>query len=212
MSIVVLDFEMNPIRPPKGNLTREIIEIGAVRLDDQYQVADRISILVKPQFASIDSKIKKLTGLDEAYLRHADVFDQAIQKFAQWIGGDSVQIYGWSDSDEIQFRKECEYKQIEVPANMETWIDFQPIYKEKMEIRSEGLLSLQKAAGWHGIKFDKKEAHRAGYDAEITAALVRSVLTCEYKKYLKMIKKILEPEEEETFGQGLAGLLAGLKM
>lgn len=212
MSIVVLDFEMNPIHPPKGNLTREIIEIGAVRLDDQYQIADHFSCFVKPQYAAIAPKIKKLTGIDEAYLRRADAFAEAMGKFSEWIDEGPAQIYGWSDSDETQFRKECEYKGVQVPANMENWIDFQPIYKEKMEIRSEGALSLQKAAGWHGIRFDKKEAHRAGYDAEITAALVRSVLTGEYKKYLKMIKQILEPEEEETFGQGLEGLLSGFKM
>lgn len=208
MCIIVLDFEMNPVQVKKGNLSREIIEIGAVKLDRQYQITEHFSCLVKPQLSPIAPKIKKLTGLDEACLRHADTFPEAIRKFSEWIGEETAEIYGWSDSDEIQFRKECKFKEVEVPANMDKWIDFQPVYKEKMEIRSEGLLSLQKAAGWHGIKFDKKAAHRAVYDAEITAALVQSVLTGEYKTYLKMIKQYLEPEEEETFGFSLAGLCA----
>lgn len=210
MCIVVLDFEMNPVQTKKGNLTREIIEIGAVKLDDQYQITDRFTCPVKPQLGAITPKIKKLTGIDESHLRHADVFADAVRKFSEWIGGDVAAIYGWSDSDEVQFRQECECKAVKVPSNMETWINFQPLYKEKMEIHSEGLLSLQKAAGWHGIKFDKRAAHRAGYDAEITADLVRSILTGEYKKYLKMIKQYLEPEEEESFGLSLAGLCSGI--
>ena len=89
-------------------------------------------------------------------------------------------------------------------------LGFQLLYKEKREIHSDGLLSLQKAAGWHGIKFDKRAARMVGYDTEITADLVRSVLTVEYKKCLKMIKQYLEPEEEESFGLSLAGLCAGI--
>ena len=210
MCIIVLDFEMNPVHPKKSNLRNEIIEIGAVKLDSQCQITDRFSCFVKPQHGSIAPKIKKLTGIDESCVRHAAAFAEAINQFSEWIGEDIVEIYGWSDSDETQFRQECESKAVTVPSNMEKWIDFQPLYKEKMEIHSEGLLSLQKAAGWHGIKFDKRAAHRAGYDAEITADLVRSVLTGEYKKYLKMIKQYLEPEEEESFGLSLAALCSGI--
>ena len=212
MTFIVLDFEMNPVRRKGYNLRNEIIEIGAVKMDENYQIIDHYSALIKPEYSPIAQKIKDLTGIDAATVRRAPSFQEALQDFSKWIGDGPAEIYGWSDSDENQFRAECQVKGIEVPANMESWIDFQPIYKEKMEIHSEGRLSLQKAAGWHGIQFDKKAAHRAGYDAEITAILVQSILTGEYIKYKKMIKSLLEPEKEESFGTSLAGLFGDIKL
>lgn len=212
MTIIILDFEMNPIRGKKLDLRNEIIEIGAVKLNENYEISDHYSCLIKPEYSQIAQKIKDLTGIDASYVRRAPMFAEAIQDFSKWIGEGPAQIYGWSDSDENQFRAECQIKGIEIPPNMEQWVDFQPTYKEKMEIHSEGRLSLQKAAGWHGIQFDKKAAHRAGYDAEITAILVQSILTGEYRKYKKMIKELLEPEKEETFGTSLADLFGDIKL
>ena len=61
---VVLDLEM--CRVPRGakrenfQAPRELIQIGAVLLDEQYKVADTFMSFVKPQYGWVDDYIKRL--------------------------------------------------------------------------------------------------------------------------------------------------------
>ena len=71
MKYVVVDFEMNPL-PKKMKQVREIcqqeiIEIGAVMLDDDWQEIDAYKSLVKPEYA--DSPV--FCQPDRYYHRHA---------------------------------------------------------------------------------------------------------------------------------------------
>ena len=49
---IVLDFEMNPVAEEnidrRAHFYSEIIEIGAVKLNDRYESVDKFSCLVKP--------------------------------------------------------------------------------------------------------------------------------------------------------------------
>lgn len=49
---IILDFEMNPVSKKnaaaRAELKREIIEIGAVKLNSKYEVVDRFSCFIKP--------------------------------------------------------------------------------------------------------------------------------------------------------------------
>ena len=65
---IVVDFEMNPVakahRDVRERLLREIIEIGAVKLDEDCAQTDRFHCFVKPQYNSdISSFITNLTGI-----------------------------------------------------------------------------------------------------------------------------------------------------
>lgn len=57
-----------------------------------------------------------------------------------------------------------------------------------MDLDRSQKMSLTDAAQWYGVFVDKKKAHRALYDAEITAELVIPVLTGEYKRQAAIIK------------------------
>ena len=54
MNYIVVDFEMNPVaneRIEEKQISRfEIIEIGAVIMDEQFLVLGEFKTLVKPQF------------------------------------------------------------------------------------------------------------------------------------------------------------------
>ena len=69
MQHIFLDFEMNPI--PKENrearfvVISEIIQIGAVKLNDDYQLVDRFSLNVKPEYSPVMPHITALTGIKQ---------------------------------------------------------------------------------------------------------------------------------------------------
>ena len=65
---VVFDLEMCKI--PKHikteNLHMEIIEIGAVLLDEAYKEVDSFKTYIKPEYGFVDNFIEKLTGITMA--------------------------------------------------------------------------------------------------------------------------------------------------
>ena len=83
-------------------------------------------------------------------------------------------------------------------------MDFQPVFPRLMEIRQQkNLMSLHEAAEWYGVDFNTKSAHRALYDAEITAELVQPVLTGEYISQRDCLKEIIRSDDSEETSGGL---------
>lgn len=66
-SFVVMDMEMCNV--PKENRTseywwkNEMIQIGAVLMDDTYTIVDEFKTFVHPEHGAIDAFIENLTGI-----------------------------------------------------------------------------------------------------------------------------------------------------
>ena len=80
MKYIIIDLEMNPLskefREERRICRNEIIQIGAVALDENYQEVGAFKTFVKPQFNEIITrKIEKLTGITTAVVQDAPVFD-----------------------------------------------------------------------------------------------------------------------------------------
>lgn len=211
---IILDFEMNPVAKKyaeiKKRLHREIIEIGATKVNSQGEVIDTFSCFVKPEFSSdVAGYITKLTGIKTTDVYRADSFAEAIQHFSDWIGAKRTRIYSWSNSDLLQLKNECTFKHVVFPTNMSRWMDFQVLYPRLMEISQyKNLMSLHEAAEWSGVPFDQKGAHRALYDAKVTTDLVIPVLTGDYLSQRECLNSILcgDTKEEKSAGFSLADL------
>ncbi len=198
---IVLDFEMNPVSYDRDRfhgkqrqLLSEIIEIGAVRLrDGSYDKVDEFSILVKPQMNDrIEHKITSLTGIQYEDVEFAVCYEEALKAFSEWIGNEeNARIYSWSTSDSVQIHKECQEKKVKVPENMKDWVDFQRMFPKVTGIKTERQLSLEYAAELAGVDFDEKSAHRALYDARVTAEIVQMVLSGDYRERMKNVTNVL---------------------
>lgn len=201
---IIIDFEMNPIpcknKGDNPRITREIIEIGAVRLDETFQKKDTFTCLIKPaNNAIVSSYITKLTGIRTVDVCNAVSFEKGIQMLSEWIGSDIGRIYSWSDSDFIQLRRECDYKNVHFPKNMSRWMDFQKVFPRLIGIISDNkAMALHRAASWVGLEMDDKHSHRALYDAEITSEMVSGVLKGEYKHIRNYIRENPEREKGRT--------------
>ena len=213
---IILDFEMNPVakgnRNIKKELTREIIEIGAVKLNSNLEIIGRFNCLVKPQYSNdISSYITKLTGITSADVHKAVTFCEAVKMFEKWIGNEKTRIYSWSDSDLKQLQSECIFKEVPMPENMRRWMDFQLVYPRLMKIGGLGKkMSLKEAVTWYGISIVDKKAHRALYDAEVTTELVSSVLSGEYKKQMEVLNRNITREENRETSVCLGEIYSGV--
>lgn len=202
-SHIFLDFEMNPVPKeirnqfpePAHSIGAEIIEIGAVKLDQEYNLIDHFSCFVRPCYAPIASHITELTGIHEKDVIHAPELEQALIQFNEWIGPGYIRLYSWSMSDLYQLEDECWFKEIDPPEQLlSRWMDFQRIYTHLMGISKRHPLSLKNALGSAACTFDG-EAHRAVHDAENSAALLTMVHRGEHLRRTKIVRELLNPVE-----------------
>ncbi len=179
---VMIDLEMCNV--PKGirnfDYKKEIIEIGAVLMDENYEITDSFCSFVKPEYGWVDSFIEKLTGIHQKDLIEAPGLRDAIKDLVEWLPAESIVFISWSRNDEKQLHTEMMLKDIcnyRFEYLMENWIDCQPMFATKMGNRR--LYKLSEALIAADIKTEGRE-HDGLADAYNTALLYR--------------KMILEPE------------------
>lgn len=154
----------------------EIIQIGAVLMDEQYNIIDRYNQMVRPEYGRVDVEITKLTGIHNADISHGMVFKDAIRDFQKWIPDGDITLVTWSENDERQFRKEAEAKGVDLGRLsdlFETAEDCQPLFAKRMD--NDRLYRLEEALVASDINIDGR-AHNGLVDAENTALLYRKLM------------------------------------
>ena len=82
-----MSFDSSVFRQVGDRLVFEMIQIGAVKVDDKYQVVDSISIPIRPQYyVKIHPRIRKMTQLGAEELADAPTFLDAMAQFTAWCG------------------------------------------------------------------------------------------------------------------------------
>lgn len=203
MKYIVVDLEMNPLskvyKEEREICNNEIIEIGAVVLDENYNEIGSFKTIVKPRLNSkIETKVEKLTGITTDMVSSAPFFEDAVGMFFTWCDSikENIQILQWSDSDYAQLEKEMHLKGYKLTVQQEklftNWYDFQKEFGETLGLERQ--LSLKKALMYAGIDFEGKE-HDALFDARNTATLVTIVRTPELcKQALDNVINALTPK------------------
>lgn len=99
MNFVILDLEWNGAysRRLKGFIN-EIIEFGAVKVDEKFRILDTFEALIRPQVGKkISGKIKTLTSITNEDLECGLQFMQATARFGKWAGDSVIMTWGTSD-------------------------------------------------------------------------------------------------------------------
>ena len=204
MKYIVVDFEMNPVsrtyKEQKAVCRNEIIQIGAVLLDDNYMEQDSFQTYVKPCYSTeLKRNIVKLTGITDEMLLFAPRFPEALKAFFKWClqCGPEIQVIQWSESDHTQIAGEILQKQYPLSEQEKTlmngWHDFQKEYGDV--IGSEHETSLSYAVMLAGEEFEGKR-HDALHDARNTARIFRTVRIPEERK--NSLGKVIEILKEST--------------
>lgn len=108
MNYIVLDMEWNQPWPGSPSARKvlpvrirgEIIQIGAVRVTEDQQVADEFQVMVEPRFyRHLNRRVSKLTGIKESRLWDEGIpFPEAMERFRAWCGEDIVFLtWGFDD-------------------------------------------------------------------------------------------------------------------
>ncbi|MBR2766322.1 MAG: hypothetical protein IKE03_10125 [Blautia sp.] len=117
MKYIVLDLEMNRIRRrlKVNELTREIIEIGAIAMNEAHEEIGSFMTYVHPDYneGEIEEVIQHLTGITTEMVSQSPGFATAMESFLAWLAGfqDEILLIEWSDSDKKQLMKEIRLKE-----------------------------------------------------------------------------------------------------
>lgn len=201
MNHIMIDLEMNKIEKQHRDqlkLSSELIEIGAVKMDDHFEVLDTYQSYVSPDYGPMNHRIIALTGITDDKLVGAPRFANAMDDFAEWIGDEPTMFYSWSLSDIRQFQTESAFKEYNgrILQRMEAnWIDFQEEYSKLLGIEKK--IKLKQAVTAADYEFTGAQ-HTALADAVNTAEILRlSKDADQFEAVMKPVLDLFRPEKEE---------------
>jgi DNA polymerase III epsilon subunit-like protein len=107
MDFIVFDLEFNQYTAsgsPSGEMRNarpfEIIQIGAVKLNERLDTVGKFSRFVKPfVYPAIDPFITELTGISQEDVENAESFPTVLAEFLEFAGGNDPVLCGWGMSD-----------------------------------------------------------------------------------------------------------------
>ena len=112
MHYIVLDLEWNqPLsynssayRAVGGRLLFELIQIGAVKLNEKLEIVDTFNQLIQPtHYVKLHPRIKRITGISQEDLCDAPQFAEAAGRFHGWCGEDAALLtWGCDDISVLQ--------------------------------------------------------------------------------------------------------------
>ena len=178
MNYIVFDLEWNQACDLKtkleNSLTFEIIEIGAVKLNEERQQIGDFHELIKPQ---VFQKMNQITGdlihLSMEQLRNCRTFPEVAADFVKWCGSDYV-FCTWGNLDLLELQRNMDYYNM-TPVSEKTirYYDVQKLFSIAFEDK-KSRRTLQYAVDF--LNIDKDVAfHRAYADAYYTAEVIKYI-------------------------------------
>ncbi len=178
MYFIILDLEWNNTygRKIKGFIN-EIIEIGAVMLDEDLNEVETFSTLIKSQIGrKLRGRVKELTNLTNEDLTTGVEFTKAASSFRRWIGNRESIILTWGDSDIRVLIDNCRYLNgINRIPFLQNYADLQSYFQQIMKTPSSRQVGLTAAAEMLGINVDKYSQHRALDDSLLEAECFKKI-------------------------------------
>lgn len=192
MNYIVFDLEWNNAynyRLKSG--MNEIIEIGAVKLDENLKVLDTFKQLIKPQISKkLGSRVKNLTHITiEEINRYGVSFNDAFDMFERWCSDGDNLFLTWSRSDlytlaaNFKYFDDCAYISF-----IKKYADAQEYCMSFIEgANASHQISLEHCAEIFEINVDDVNFHRALEDCMITAYCFKEVFDEQrLKKYIDL--------------------------
>lgn len=123
----------------------EIIEIGAVKINENLEIIDKFQSFIKPKLNPVLSDFcKNLTTITQEDVNKAKPFYQILYQFQQWIGKD-YWLCSWGFYDKSQFKKDCDLHKLDTKwLNNHISLKHQFMKNHKLKNREAGMNNVLK--------------------------------------------------------------------
>jgi inhibitor of KinA sporulation pathway (predicted exonuclease) len=183
MQYIVFDLEMNN---KWGSSIHEIIEIGAVKLDDNLEIVGGYQSFIKPKLHIFISKmIRRKTKIRQEWVNRAPQLPSALEGFKDWIGADEFMLCGWGRDDLIALERNFKIYELDQQEYdmLNNYWDIQKSFGNIYQLKNQ--ISLKNALELINITPRYDIWHRAIFDAINTAQV-----------FVEVYDKISQPKAE----------------
>ena len=142
----------------------EIIEVGAVALNEKLEIIDTFDMFIKPIVKpTLSDFCKELTHINQSDVDNAKSFKEVINAFEKWCGSD-VKLCSWGFYDKNQIINESKLKNYN--GNISNMLKYHISIKHQFgDIKGIKPCGTQKALKMLGLNFNGTQ-HRAIDDAK----------------------------------------------
>lgn len=178
MQYIVLDLEFNQdflsLSKNAPNLTRypfEIIQIGAVKLNDNLKTIRSFNHLIKPSlYTEINPSITTLTGITTKQLQNEEPFPVVYADFLEFLGNTDSILCTWGKTDIKELYSNTALHHLDVTKLPNRYINLQPLASLHFHLPVNKLMRLQAAVEALNIPISDT-FHDAFHDALYTAKI-----------------------------------------
>ncbi len=201
MQYIVIDLEWNQpmsyqssvFKAVGDQLMFEMIQIGAVKLDQAMQIVDTLSLPIRPvHYVRIHPRIKRMTRLDDETLDGAPTFLEAMEQFSSWCGEDYL-LLTWGCDDVSVLKQNMDFHQCSL--QLPPLCDIQRLFSDVFEMGKDRK-GLKAAMDFLQIEtHEDKNFHNALHDAYYTALVFSRLPEPEaVMRYAQQPRKLLHVE------------------
>lgn len=183
MNYIVLDLEFNqPYNFKTGKRSPlvaecpfEIIQIGAVKLDENFNITGKFDALIKPRiYKRIHPIVEKITGFTEETFKDSGNFHMAFEEFCAFIGKEECILCSWGPDDIKYLFKNIVYYKCNHERLSRLYINTQQFASKVLSASSGNSIGLKAAVEALGIA-EENSFHNALNDAWYTALVFQKI-------------------------------------
>ena len=158
-----------------GNSFDEVIEIGAVKTDEEFRQLDGFRRLIRPSvYRKMNPYIQKILSITMKDLKTADPLNLVAKEFFDWCK-DCDTLIAWSSNDFGVLEKNLARINMQIPEHLERYdVQMAYAYRTENSIRNYALKTAVEAME---IPEPEDQAYHDAYcDAQFTAAIGRALI------------------------------------
>jgi inhibitor of KinA sporulation pathway (predicted exonuclease) len=189
MNYIVFDLEFNQgynfeketktVINPKCPF--EIIQIGAVKLNENFETVGALDVLVKPEiYTRLNPFVKELTGLTIEELDRGTSFKEMYKEFLEFIKTDRSVLCVWGVADIKELFRNIEYHELDTSLVTTEYINIQSSASKGFKCKKGINIGLGAAAKLLNIPIEGT-FHNAFNDAYYTAEVFKKIYSKEIK-------------------------------
>lgn len=196
MFYVILDMEWDSVyHKLHKRFINQILQIGAVKLDENFNITDIFDVTVKSSVSNrVSSRFTELTGITKDMILGGVPLNDAVKQYNNWLGDNTVTIT-WSNSDLYTIAENEKYLLKDTKFKIEKYLDLQKFIQGELALlghECKSQISLADAAKLLGITTDNYDLHTAKDDSLLCAALLKK----QYNEpaFNRLVKDTSDPE------------------
>lgn len=178
MNYIVVDFEFNQAFDfehqkkalSNPNCPFEIIQIGAVRLNENLKETGKFNVYIKPKvYKRLHPYVKKLTGFTKQTFNENIGFETAINDFSKFCGQDYI-FCVWGNNDIKLLYKNINFYKLDNKNISKRYVDVQDLCSKKFNKGKNQLMGLSNAIEQLNLPIEN-DFHDALNDAKYTSLI-----------------------------------------